>query len=71
MVGGRAGKCVYMSFDEEEVVLLPYNHRISQLYAEYIHKSEGHLGVAATSSKIRSRVWIINVHRMVKTIRNK
>ena len=45
-------------YDNEALVLLPYNHRFSRLFAEYTHKEGGHLGIAATVSKIRLRVWI-------------
>ena len=50
-------------------MLLPYRHRFSRLFAEYTHKEGGHLGVAATVSKIRLRVWIPRIIKMVKSIR--
>ena len=50
--------------------MLPYNHRFSRLFAEHVH-DETHLGNAATVSKIRLRFWIVNLGRMVKSIRNR
>ena len=54
VVGGRAERWLEMSYNNHEVVLLPYKHHFSRLYAEYVH-NQGHLGVAATTSKIRRR----------------
>ena len=70
IVSGRMEQWSSHSFDAQEYILLPNNHRFSRLYAEYIH-SMSHLGVAATVSKIRSKYWITNLQRMVKSIRNK
>ena len=68
IVGGRVERWVEMSYNNHEVILLPHNHRFSRLYAEYIH-NEAHLGVAATTSKIRRRFWIPNLQKLVKSIR--
>ena len=56
-----------MSHNKNEVILLPYDHRFSRLYAEHIHR-QGHLGVLSTSSKIRKKFWIIKLLKMVKSI---
>ena len=69
VVGGRAEKWFRYRYDDEALVLLPYDHRFSRLFAEYTHKEGGHLGVAATVSKIRLRVWIPRITKMVKSIR--
>ena len=57
-----------MSYDNNEVILLPYEHRFTRLYAEYTHR-KGHHGVATTVSKIRKRFWIPKIHNMIKSIR--
>ena len=54
-VGGRVERCVQISYDNQKLVLLPYNHRFSRLFAEHVH-NEAHLGNAATVSKIRLRL---------------
>ena len=53
VVGGRVENWFKYRYDDEELVVLPYNHRLSRLLAEYIHMDGGHLEVAATVSKIR------------------
>ena len=68
VVGGRAEKWFNFRYDNELLVLLPYKHTISKLFAEYIHEEGGHLGVSATVSKIRSRVWITNLPKMERNI---
>lgn len=68
VVGGRAEKWLQMSYNQREVILLPYKHRFSRLYAEHIH-NQGHQGVSATASKVRSRYWIPDLHKMVKSIK--
>ena len=69
IVGGRSQRWVEMSYNKQELILLPYEHRFSKLYAEHIHL-RGHLGVLSTASKIRSRFWIIRLLKLVKYIKN-
>ncbi|XP_068739026.1 uncharacterized protein [Montipora capricornis] len=57
VVGGCATRWMEMSYNKSEVILLPYEHRFSRLYAEYVH-NRGHYGVSTTASKIRSKFWI-------------
>jgi hypothetical protein len=68
VVGGRLDKWIQMGYNESEVILLPYGHRFSRLYATQIHE-KGHYGVSTTVSKIRARFWIIGLQRMVKSIK--
>ena len=42
VVGGRARGWMEMSYNKSEIILLPYGHRFSRLYAGHIH-SRGHL----------------------------
>ena len=67
VVGSRSSSWVEMSYNNECVPLLPYKHRFSQLYAAFIHNI-AHLGVGATIAKIRSKYWIVNLHRLVRAI---
>lgn len=69
VVGGRTERWVEMSYNKGEVPLLPYKHELSRLYAKHVHE-EGHHGVSATASKVRSRFWIIGLHRIVKSIKH-
>ena len=56
----RSQRWVDISYNKKELVLLPYEHRFSKLYAEHIYQ-RGHLGVLLTASAIRSRLWIIRL----------
>ena len=69
VVGGRGQRWMEMRYNKHELVLLPYEHRFSRLYGEHVHQ-RGHLGVLSTTSKIRSRFWIIKLLRLVKCIKN-
>ena len=68
IVGGRGERWMEMSHNKNEVILLPYNHSFSRLYAEYIHR-KGHHGVLSMSSKIGTKFWIVKLLKMVKSIR--
>ena len=68
VVGGRAERWMQATWNRQEFILLPHNHRFSQLIAENEHKKGGHLGVAATVARIRSRFWVTNLQRIVKSI---
>ncbi|XP_033096283.1 uncharacterized protein LOC117100609 [Anneissia japonica] len=68
VVGTRIKSHVHFSYNKEEVPLLPYDHNFTKLYAKSIH-DRAHLGVQSTVAKIRLYYWIINVRRMVKTIK--
>lgn len=71
VVGGRAERWMQATWNRQEFILLPYDHQFSRLIAEEEHRKSGHLGVAATVARIRSRFWIVNLQRMVKSICNK
>ena len=68
VVGGRGERWIEMSYNKTEVILLPYQHRLSRLYAEHIHR-RGHLGFLATASKVRSRFWITKLLTLTKSIK--
>ena len=70
-VGGRCERWNEATYNKEEFILLPYNHRFSLLIADDIHKRNGHRGIAATVSIIRSQFWIIKANQLVKRIINK
>ena len=70
MVGGRFPKSSKLSYDEKEMILMPYDHRVSRIYAERVH-SRGHNGISTTVSKIRCRFWIPKLRKMAQSIRGK
>ena len=68
VVGGRTKGYVAPTWNNEEFILLPHNHRFSVFVAWHMHERGGHLGISATTAMIRAKYWIVNLHRMVKTI---
>ena len=68
VVGGHTGKWMEMSYNKSEVPLLPYKHDFSRLYSKHIHQL-GHHGVSTTTSKVRTRFWIVSLHKMAKSIK--
>ena len=66
-VGGRADKAL-VSYETRHPVLLPGDHRVSRLIVQHAHQS-GHLGVAATVAKTRTKYWIVRAHDMAKSIK--
>ena len=70
IVGGRVEEFFADSYNSLGLILLPHFHRISLLYAIFIHNIS-HLGTASTVCKIRRRFWIIRLTSMVNSIRNK
>jgi len=69
VVGGRLDAWVHMSYNNQEIPLLPYGHAFSRLYATHVHL-KGHHGISTTVSKVRARYWITGVHMMVKSIKH-
>ena len=68
VVAGRPERWMQMTWNKQAFILLPKNHRFSILIAEQTHRETGHLGVAATVAVIRSRFWIIDIQRIVRSI---
>lgn len=71
VVGGRAERWMQATWNRQEFIFLPYEHRFSTLVAEEEHAKGGHLGVASTVARIRARYWIVSVQKMVKSICSK
>ena len=71
VVGGRTERWMQATWNKQKFVLLPKDHPVSLLIITYEHSSTGHLGVAATIAKIRSKYWIIGVSRAVKSLVSK
>lgn len=68
-VGGRVDPHLF-SYDGKCPVLLPHDHWISVLITRNAHRA-GHLGVAATTAKIRRKYWIIKGTNVAKTIKQR
>ena len=68
MVGGRTERWMQATWNRQKFILLPKNHRISELIARYEHGAGGHLGVESTIAKIRSKYWIIGIRILVRRL---
>ena len=68
MVGGRTERWMASTWNQQKFVLLPKESHISWLIACYEHIKGGHLGVASSISKVRSKYWIVGVKIMMKRI---
>ena len=68
VVGGRTERWLGCTWNQQQFVLLPKDSQISRLIARYEHQSGGHLGLAASISKVRSKYWIIGIRTMMKDI---
>ena len=67
-VGGRTERWMESTWNRQKFILLPKDAHVSVLIARYLHESGGHLGVAASISKVRSRFWIIGLRKLMKAI---
>lgn len=68
-VGGRVDPHLF-SYNRKCPALLPHDHWISVLITRNVHRA-GHLGVAATTAKIRRKYWIIKGTNVAKTIKQR
>ncbi|KAL9964668.1 hypothetical protein ACROYT_G028343 [Oculina patagonica] len=68
-VGGRVDPHL-LSYDGKCPALLPRDHWVSMLITRNAHQA-GHLGVAATTAKIRRKYWIIKRTNVAKTIKQR
>ena len=70
VVGGRAERWMDATWNRQAFILLPENHPFSNLVANWEHVRSGHLGIASTIAKIRSKYWILSIKKVVKRIRS-
>ena len=65
-VGGRTERWMEATWNKQKFILLPSDHKVSELIIRYEHDKTGHLGIAATVAMIRSKYWIIKIKKGVK-----
>ena len=73
-VGHRMEKWMQMSYNNNKLLLLPYDHPMAKLYVVMIHNSlhlSGYTSIAATTSRVRLKFWITRLETMVKSIKHK
>ena len=71
MAGGRCERWNEATWNKQEFILLPYDHRLSYLIAEHAHRKGGHKGITSTVAMIRREYWIVKVRKLVGGIINK
>ncbi|XP_041453627.1 uncharacterized protein LOC121406824 [Lytechinus variegatus] len=68
-VGGRVENLV-TSYESRHPALLPGSHHIALLFTRHVHEI-GHPGVETTTAKARRKFWILQGHRLAKTVKHR
>ncbi|XP_030849642.1 uncharacterized protein LOC115927653 [Strongylocentrotus purpuratus] len=68
-VGGRVENLV-TSYESKHPALLPASHHIALLITRHVHEI-GHPGVETTTAKTRRKFWILQGHRLAKTVKHR
>ena len=66
-VGGRLSQS-NLSDDAKHPIIMPKNHRVSELIILHHHRINGHVGSYQTLAKTRERFWITNGASYVKRV---
>ena len=73
-VGHRMEKWQQVTYNNNKLLLLPFDHPMAKLYVLGIHNSlhlSGYTSIAATTSRVRLKFWITRLEIMVKSIKHK
>lgn len=54
-------------YHEKHPIILPKDHRFTQLLIDYAHQSTLHGGIQLTSAFLRKRFWIIHAKKIIKS----
>ena len=57
-----------MDFESKFPVILPKNHRFTELVVLHIHALMGHEGLCITLTELRSRFWITKGRQFIKKL---
>ena len=68
IICGRIEAWMKASYNNQEMILLPYEHPLSRLYVVMVHNYT-HSGISATSSKVRLKYWIVKLGKLVRSVR--
>ena len=63
VVGGRAERWIDATWKRQRFILLPADHQLAYLIILYEPQKNGHLGFAATISRVRAQYWILNIKK--------
>ena len=73
-VGHRMEKWMQMTYNNKQLILLPYSHPISRLLVHEKHNTlhlSGYTGMQATACKVRLKFWIPRLETMINSIKYK
>jgi hypothetical protein len=68
MVGGRQKKHLRVAYDQEELPVLPPDHKLARLYLQEAHERD-HAGVDAMIMRSRSQVWITRIRPRAQAVK--
>ena len=63
VVGGRLESRMKATHNNQQIVLLPHDHRLKHLYIEFAHAS-----ISATAYKVRLKFWIVKLEKIVRSV---
>ena len=64
MVGQRIARWLKINWNQETLVLLPYDHGFTKLYIKHLHNLD-HGGVEFTLAKLQIRFWVPKVRKII------
>ena len=68
IVGGRTERWMEATWNQQKFVLLPKDHRLTELVIWDVHVKGGHLGIEASVAKVRARYWVIGLRKTMKRL---
>lgn len=64
----RLTQCPQFTFDERNLVVVPYSSRLATLLVLHHHRINAHLGVNAVLNALRRRYWVLRGRQVVKKL---
>ncbi len=65
---GRLGKSELFTYEQKHPVILPKNHKVSELIVQQVHKKVFHSGYSRVVAEVRKNYWIVGVRCMARRI---
>ena len=57
-----------LEYDAKYLILIPRNHRLTELIAQRRHREVHHVGVRAMLSRLRIKFWVVKWRQMLRKI---
>ena len=65
---GRLEKSELFTYEQKHPVILPKNHKVSELIVQQAHKDVYHSGYSRVVAEVRKKYWIVGVRCMARRI---